>query len=139
MKTVMVFGTFDIIHPGHIHMFKQAREYGDRLVVVIARDKTIENIKKHESMYSEQERKEFLTYITLIDEVILGDEKNPYTVIEHIKPDIIALGYDQKIFVDELENTLTQYHIEAQIVRLREYNIEKHKSSMIKKYIENNT
>jgi len=80
----MVFGTFDIIHGGHIHMFKQAREYGEKLIVVVARDVNVEKIKGIGSLHTEEERQEFLKHIDLIDQVILGDDTDPYKCIKEI-------------------------------------------------------
>ena len=74
----MVFGTFDIVHMGHIHMFTQAREYGDRLIAVVARDKNVEKIKGIGPMHADTERLEFLRHIDLIDEVMLGNPSDPY-------------------------------------------------------------
>jgi len=135
MKTVLIFGTFDIVHLGHIDMFRQAREYGDRLVAVLARDKNVSKIKNIQTMHTEQERKEFLECISLIDEVYLGSEIDPYDIIEKIQPDVIALGYDQKVFVDKLEHALAERGITAEIVRLKEYDSSKHKSAILKQYI----
>lgn len=136
MKTVMLFGTFDIVHMGHIHMFEQAREYGDRLIAIVARDKNVEKIKGIGALHKDKERKEFLTHIDLIDEVILGNPDDPYQVIVDHRPDVIALGYDQKVFVDGLEEAITSARLESQIVRLSPYKAHKLKSTKIKKYIE---
>lgn len=136
MKKVMVFGTFDIIHMGHLHMFKKAKEYGDYLVVSLARDKNVEKIKGIGSFYAEKERKEFLENLKIVDEVILGHLSNPYKNIESVKPDFIALGYDQKIFVDELADKISEFGLNTQIVKLPAYRKLKYKSKYIKKYIE---
>jgi len=133
---VMIFGTFDIIHGGHIHMFKEAREYGDKLIAVVARDINVERIKEYGSLHSEQERLEFLTHIDLIDEVVLGDETDVYKVIQDQKPDVIALGYDQKIYVDELENAITKFGLNTRIVKLTPYREGELKTNKIRKYIE---
>ncbi|HAZ28517.1 MAG TPA: FAD synthase [Candidatus Magasanikbacteria bacterium] len=136
MKTVMIFGTFDIVHFGHIHMFEEAKAYGDRLVVVVARDANAEKIKGMAPFHSEKERKGLLTYISLADEVVLGDKNDPYKIISHIKPDIIALGYDQKVFVDKLVHAISDFKLEIRIVRLSAWKPEKFKTSKIRRYIE---
>ncbi|MFA5210959.1 MAG: adenylyltransferase/cytidyltransferase family protein [Patescibacteria group bacterium] len=136
MIKVMVFGVFDIVHMGHIHMFKKAKEYGDYLIVSVARDQNVEKIKGIGSFHSENERKEFLENFRDIDEVLLGDLSDPYKNIDLVKPDIIALGYDQKFFVDELEKKISEFGLKTQIVRIPPYNDNKYKSSKIKKYIE---
>lgn len=132
----MLFGTFDIVHAGHIHMFRQAREYGDYLVVSVARDINAEKVKGEAPLHNEQERLEFLKHIDLIDEVVLGAIEDPYHHISIVRPHVIALGYDQKTYVDNLANALTQYGIEAEIVRLRPYEEQRFKSSKLKKYME---
>lgn len=136
MKTVMIFGTFDIVHAGHLHMFREAREYGDRLVVVVARDKNVERVKGMGAMHTEQERVEFLQHIDLIDTVMLGDKSDPYRCIKDVCPDIIALGYDQKEYIDNLADELMRCGLHSRIVRLAPYQEKIFKSSKIKKYIE---
>lgn len=135
MKTVMVFGTFDILHLGHIHLFREAREYGDRLVVVVGRDNNVEEIKNTKTFNNENERKEFLENIKLVDDVMLGDKFDPYKVIESVKPDVIALGYDQKVFVDKLEEKITEFGLNTRIVRIPPYREENFKSGKIKEFI----
>lgn len=136
MKKVLVFGTFDVVHMGHIHMLKEAREYGDYLVVSVSRDKNVELNKGERPYYSEKERAEYLKYISLIDEVLLGQMDNVYKNIEIVKPEIIALGYDQKVFVDNLTGAITAMNLDIQIVRLRAYKPDKYKSLKLKKYIQ---
>ena len=132
----MIFGTFDIIHGGHIHMFKEAKEYGDKVIAVVARDVNVERIKEYGSLHDEEERVDFLQHIDLIDEVLLGDKTDVYKVIKDKKPDIIALGYDQKVYVDDLANAITDAGLECQIVRLTAHKENKLKSNKIRKYIE---
>ncbi len=138
MKTVLITGTFDILHLGHIYFFKQAREYGDNLHVIIARDSNVEKIKGHKPVNTEDERLDLLSYVKLVDKVILGDEDNPYKYIEELQPDVIALGYDQNVFVDKLENFLKEKNIDAEIVRLKPHREDRLKSGRIKDYIESN-
>ncbi|MBU0596918.1 adenylyltransferase/cytidyltransferase family protein [Patescibacteria group bacterium] len=136
MKKVMVFGTFDIVHCGHLHMFEEAKEYGDELVVVVARDVNVERIKETGAMHTEEERYYFLDRIKTIDRVILGERQDVYKVIREERPDVIALGYDQKIYVDLLADKISEFGLNSQIVRLVPYEPNKFKSSKIKKYIE---
>jgi len=135
MKKVLLFGTFDIVHIGHLHVFKKAREYGDTVRVILARDTRIKKIKGMSPVHDEEERKEFLSHIDLIDEVVLGDESDVYKPIEEYKPDVIVLGYDQKKFVDKLITKLQDMNLETDIVRLEPFKHETHKSGKIKDYI----
>jgi len=136
MKTVMVFGTFDIIHGGHLHMFKQACEYGDKLIVAVARDCNVKKNKGIKPLHDEKERKSILKHIDLIDKVVLGYKTEPYRIIKDYKPDVIALGYDQKEYVDNLTEAIDKFEFKTKIVRLRPYKKDKFKTSKIKKYIE---
>ena len=115
----MVFGTFDILHLGHIHMFEEARQYGDKLVAVVARDINVERVKGIGPFHNEQERLKFVKHINLIDEAVLGDKTDVYKVIRKIKPDVVALGYDQRMYVDKLGRALVQLGLnKTKIVRL---------------------
>ena len=132
MKKVLVFGTFDIIHPGHINFFKQAKKYGDFLVVVLGRDKNIRKIKGRLPHYNEKRRLKNLQKIDLIDQSRLGYLKDPYKIIEKIKPDVICLGYDQNSYTNNLEKELKKRNLSCQVVRLKSFKPEKYKSSKIK-------
>ena len=126
MKKVIVFGTFDIIHPGHIHLLKEAKEYGDFLIAVIARDKTVTEIKGRPPRNSESIRLKNMEDLKLIDKVILGELEDKYKAIAEEKRDIIALGYDQKKFIDDLEDAIEDH---VRIVRLAPHQPEIYKSS----------
>lgn len=132
----MVFGTFDIVHCGHLHMFTKAKEYGDELVVVVGRDKNVERIKGFGPLNSEEERLRFISHIDLVDRAILGDEEDVYKVIRDERPDVIALGYDQRAYIDNLAKEISKAQLQIEIVRLPEYFVEKYKSSIMKKYME---
>jgi FAD synthetase len=99
MKKVIVFGTFDILHKGHIHFFNQARKHGDYLIIVIARDKTVRKLKRIPHHNEKQRLRAVKKYA---DKAVLGNLKDKYAVIRKFKPDIICLGYDQKFFLDGL-------------------------------------
>ena len=133
MKKVLLFGTFDILHPGHLNLFRQAGEHGDSLTVVLARDKTIEEVKKRKPVFNEQQRKANLEELEIIDEVILGNLNDKYKVIEDVKPDVICLGYDQMFFTNNLKIELEKRGIRAEIVKLTPYRHEIYKSSKLRK------
>ena len=132
MKTVMAFGTFDIFHPGHESYFTQAKKLGDILVVVVARDENVLKIKNQAPKNDEEARKKILEASGLADEVVLGNLKNRYVVIEKFRPELIALGYDQKVDEAELKNKLTELGLKTKIVRLKSYHPEKYKSSKLR-------
>ncbi len=123
---VLVGGSFDIIHVGHIKMLKQAKElcpHGE-LIVVIARDSTIRKYKKREPILPENDRLEIIKAIKYVDKAILGNElgeKTFFDIIYEIKPDIIALGYDQQINETELKEWLAKKGLQTKIIRLKKY------------------
>lgn len=131
-RKVIAFGTFDIIHPGHESYLKQARELGDKLVVVVARDATAEKTKGRWPKNDERARLQKIIESNLADEVVLGDLDDRYKVLEKFRPDIVALGYDQKTDMKKLEEKLGKLNIDAKIVRLNSYKPEIYKSSKLK-------
>ncbi|NCF74919.1 MAG: adenylyltransferase/cytidyltransferase family protein [Xanthomonadaceae bacterium] len=132
LKKVMVFGTFDKFHPGHINFLKQAEQYGDYLIVVVARDITVKKLKGKAPKFSEKERQKEIIKSALADEVVLGKFKNKYKLIKYFRPDVICLGYDQKYLVDGLSGQLKKFGIKnVKIIRLKAYYPEKYKSSLI--------
>ena len=95
IKVVMAGGVFDILHPGHIHTLSKARALGDMLVVSVARDKTVLRMRGKPVVNSEQVRLALVRSLRFVDAAILGSETDIFDTVELIRPDIIALGYDQ--------------------------------------------
>ncbi|MFH1181189.1 MAG: adenylyltransferase/cytidyltransferase family protein [bacterium] len=133
MKKVMAFGTFDGLHLGHLDFFKQVRKYGDYLIAVVARDKTVKKVKNHFPLRNEKERLKIVRNQKLVNRAILGNLKNPYAIIKKIKPDAICLGYDQKVFTRDLPKELKKINLPTKIYRLKSYQPKKYHSSKIDK------
>ena len=127
MKKVMIFGTFHVLHPGHLNLIRQAKALGDRLYVVIGRDETVKKVKGYVPNH-EHERVEKLKRVPNVDEVLLGDLKDKFKVIRDVKPDIVCLGYDQTHFVDELAKFTQESGMIIKVVRLRPYKHNLYKS-----------
>ena len=121
MTKVMVFGTFDIVHPGHLNFFRQAKKFGDELIVVVARDKTVEEVKGKKPLHDEIERLEKVSKAVPAGRVILGKEDDKYQLIEELKPDVICLGYDQNSFSKNLGEELLKRGLKSKILRLEKY------------------
>ncbi|MBA3047508.1 adenylyltransferase/cytidyltransferase family protein [Patescibacteria group bacterium] len=135
---VMAFGTFDILHKGHENFLKQAKKSVkpgfktrlNKLIVVIARDKTVLKVKGKLPRNDEQARLRAIIKTGLADKTILGNIQDKYKIIEKYKPDVICLGYDQQVFTESLEEKLQEYNLLAtKIVRLNPHCPEKYKSS----------
>ncbi len=129
MEKVMVFGTFDILHDGHLNFFKQAGKYGT-LIIVVARDKNVERLKGRLPKNNERKRKRSIESLRL-GKVVLGDLKDPYKIIRQEKPDVICLGYDQQHFTKHLKTELVKAVLATKIKRLRPYNPQIYKSSKL--------
>lgn len=130
----MIFGTFDMIHEGHVNVFKQARGLAPDpcLIVSVARDSAVNRIKKSMPRRKEAERLAMVAAHALVDEAVLGERKGYIAHISEQKPDIIALGYDQfGEYVEDLEKDLKDTGISAKIVRLKAFQPEKYKTSRL--------
>lgn len=133
-KKAMLFGTFDIFHEGHKDFFRQAREHGEYLIVVVARDKNVLKAKYRLPDNNERARLKKISDSHLADIVVLGDLDDQYNVIQKFKPDIICVGYDQKYSAEELKEKLNEFGLKkTQIVQLKPFHPEKYKSSKLRK------
>ena len=133
MKKVMVFGTFDIFHPGHEFYLKKAKKYGDLLEVVVAKDSTVRELKGKEPLNDELKRLSVIKALDYVDRAYLGYEEDKYKIIEEVKPDVICLGYDQYYFTNNLKEELKKRKIKAKIIRLKSYKEYLYKSSKLRK------
>jgi FAD synthetase len=95
VRVVLAGGVFDIIHPGHIHTLRGAKALGNVLVVVVATDATAQKMKKRIPLHNMELRRDLVSSLSMVDYAIVGREGDIFKTVEHIKPDIVALGYDQ--------------------------------------------
>ncbi|OVE75000.1 hypothetical protein BVX95_00575 [archaeon D22] len=131
---VMAFGTFDLFHKGHEYYLTEAKKLGDELVVVVAKDKTVRELKGFFPSEDQRKRKANIEKLKFADKVVLGDDKNNwYKVIQDNSPDIIALGYDQSFFIESLKEKLDEFGLKTEVVRIRSFYPEKYKSSLFRK------
>lgn len=95
MKRVITFGTFDMLHVGHIRILQRARALGDHLTVGISTDALNRSKKQKNAIYSEMERLEIIKAIIGVDDVFLEHSlelKADY--IRQYKADILVMGDD---------------------------------------------
>ena len=137
-KKILIAGTFDILHPGHIYLINEAAKLGD-VYIVIATDKNRELYSGEAPIVPEQQRFEMMKSIKNVKDVKLGRHDNDtLRSVEEINPDIILLGPDQKFSAQKLQIALKMKglnHIEVR--RLEKYydKFKLHSSSLIKKKI----
>ena len=104
MSTVLVFGTFDLLHEGHERFLAEAGRRGDRLVALVARDDFVRLFKGKPARHSEEERRSRLVERGLVDAAQLSDPvPGTYEAVLRLAPDLICLGYDQERLRDSLE------------------------------------
>lgn len=120
MTRVMASGVFDILHPGHLRYLQEARDLGDELVVVVATDATVRR-RKHEPITPERMRLELVSALRMVDRAYLGTDGDMFGVVERIRPNIIALGYDQDFDERHIEKALEQRGMQVRVVRLSKH------------------
>ncbi len=130
MKKVLIFGSFDIIHPGHMFVIEQAKKFGQPFVV-LALDETISKIKGQAPLYSLAERQKQLESLGLT--VYPGSAIDKYEGFRKINPDIILLGHDQDTFVPGLEEVIRLEKHQTEIIRLPEFKRAQFQSNKLRK------
>jgi glycerol-3-phosphate cytidylyltransferase/FAD synthetase len=134
LHVVLAGGVFDIIHPGHIHTLNEAKALGDILVVVVATDNTSIKMKKRNPLHTQEQRQELVNSLSMVDLCLIGQEDDIFKTVNHVKPQIIALGYDQvhqeKFIVDGCK----RINLDAKVARLQSPIPESSSSKIQKEY-----
>lgn len=117
MVRVMATGVFDLLHPGHLYFLEQARKLGDELVVVVARDQTARRLKG-EPYVPEHLRRQMVEGLKPVDRAVLGSTTDIYQTVVDLKPDIIALGYNQLWNEKEVASECARRGVPVKVVRL---------------------
>lgn len=119
LRVVLAGGVFDIIHPGHIHTLNAAKALGDVLVVVVATDNTAIKMKKRKPLHSETLRQELINHLSMVDVCLVGNEGDIFKTVELVKPDIIALGYDQVHQEKFITDGCRKINLDVRVARLQ--------------------
>ena len=133
-KIVLAGGVFDIIHPGHINTLNAAKKLGDILIVVVATDKTALKMKKRKPLHSAQLRQELVSSLSMVDLCIIGDEENIFKTVDLVKPQIIALGYDQTHQEKYITDGCREINLDVRVARLESPRPETSSSLIQKEY-----
>ena len=121
MVRVLATGTFEILHPGHLLYLEEAKKLGDELFVIVARDVNVKR-RKRTPIIPEEQRLKMVSALKVVDKAILGSEKDMYEPLYSIKPDIIAIGYDQDFDESELERELRKRGFNSKVIRIKKHN-----------------
>lgn len=138
-KVVLASGVFDLLHLGHVKFLEEAKKAGGKnaeLIVVIARDSTVERMKGKKPIMPEDQRRALVESLKVVDKAVLGyEELEIGEIIEKIKPDIIALGYDQSDMAKNVEDYIGKQKINVKVVRVGKFGEDLDSSSKIKQRI----
>ena len=118
IKVVFIGGGFEVIHPGHLHTIESARKLGDVLVVAVATDSTIRRRKKREPVSTQEVRARLLSSLRQVDAALVGSEGDIYETLEKVRPDVVALGYDQYHRERGVAKEAAKRGIRVKVVRL---------------------
>ena len=116
---VVAQGTFDILHPGHLHYLRDAAAMGDHLVAIVARSANVTH--KEPPVVPGPQRREMVAGLKPVDEARLGHPEDIFVPIEELEPDVIALGFDQHHDVDGIEAALAERGIDCTVRRASAY------------------
>ena len=139
-KLVLATGAFDLLHFGHLKALEDAKKAGGRdaqLVVLVARDRTVEKRKGKKPILPEDQRRVLVESLKPVDRAILGyEELNIGAVIRRLKPDVIAVGHDQNDILEAVREALRDYPSKVKVVQTKRYGAEDlNSSSKIKRKI----
>ena len=134
LHVVLAGGVFDIIHPGHIYTLNAAKALGDVLVVVVATDNTSEKMKKRRPLHTQEQRQELVNSLSMVDLCLIGQEDDIFKTVNRVRPQIIALVYDQihqeKFIIDGCK----KIELDAKVARLQSPIPESSSSKIEKEY-----
>jgi FAD synthetase len=124
-RIVLASGVFDLIHLGHVRFLEDAKKAGGpkaKLIVIIAKDSTVEKMKGRKPIMSEDERLALVKSLKVVDDAVLGYEGLDIgEVVEKIKPDIITLGWDQAEMENSVKDYLAKHKLQVSIVRIGKF------------------
>jgi len=134
LHVVLAGGVFDIIHPGHIYTLNAAKALGDVLVVVVATDNTSEKMKKRRPLHTQEQRQELVNSLSMVDLCLVGQEDDIFKTVNRVRPQIIALGYDQVHQEKFITDGCKKIDLEAKVARLQSPIPESSSSKIEKEY-----
>lgn len=132
MKTVVATGTFDLFHEGHKSHLEQAKAMGKFLIVIVARDETVLSVKKRAPIHNEEVRLRQVSQCECVDLALLGMRGDKLKVLEILEPDVLALGYDQVAFTQNIQQKLQERGLKTIVKKTVAHKPEKYKTSLLR-------
>ncbi len=124
-KVVLASGVFDLLHLGHVKFLEEAKKAGGEnaeLIVIIARDSTVQKTKGRKPVMPENQRRTLVESLKVVDEAVLGFENFDLAeVINRIKPDVIALGYDQAAMKKQVCNYVNEHGLKIRVIEVGKF------------------
>ena len=124
-KVVLASGTFDLLHLGHVKYLEEAKKAGGKsaeLIVIVAKDRTVEKRKGKKPVMPEEQRRALVESLKVVDRAILGYEAFDMSqVIDEIKPDVIAVGYDQDKIEKKVRKTVAEKGLDIQVIKVQKF------------------
>jgi FAD synthetase len=124
-KIVLATGVFDLLHLGHLRFLEESKRKGgpgSMLVVVVARDKTVFRRKGRGPVFPEDQRRELVASLRVVDRAILGREEiDLLGILREIKPDIVSVGYDQDEIRAAVTRVIRKQGLPIRVIRIRRF------------------
>ena len=136
MRTIMAFGTFDLLHPGHLKYLSEAKKLGDYLIVVVTTDKNARRLKNKSTVHSQKERALMVGSLKMVDKALVGMEKDFYVLVKKFSPKVLALGYDQSEPVEKVRAELAKRKIRAKIAVIKPFKEMRYKGRKIRERLQ---
>jgi len=119
-KRIVVAGTFDILHPGHVFLITEAAKLGE-VIVVVARDGNVMHAKGHSVIVPEEQRLFMVQALKGVSKAILGNPGLDFlAIIEELDPDILLLGPNQKMSIEQVQEELEHRGVKTKVMRLEQ-------------------
>lgn len=132
-RVVLASGVFDLLHLGHVKFLEEAKATGGKnaqLVVIIARDTTVEKTKGRKPIMPENQRRALVESLKVVDEAVLGlEDFDIGDVIKTVRPDVVALGYDQEDMLQRICEFLGRNNLKVQVMRIGKFEADELDSS----------
>jgi FAD synthetase len=119
MTRVIAQGTFDVLHPGHLHYLREAAGIGEELYVIVARRENVTH--KDPPVLPGRQRRDVVDALEMVEEALVGHPDDIFVPVERIDPDVIVLGHDQHHDEDAIADQLDQRGIDCEVRRASRY------------------